>query len=57
MSDYMGEIHRLSQLILDTLNAQKKYFKTRITDDLIARKKIEKELRDKADSYLEVDQL
>lgn len=57
MSDYMGEIHRLSQLILDTLNAQKKYFKTRITDDLIASKKLEKELRDKADSYLEVDQL
>ena len=52
MSTQISELHSLSQLVLEVLDAQKKYFKTRDKDDLIASKQLEKRLRDKASSYL-----
>ena len=57
MIDIVGELHSLSRLVIEVLDAQKKYFKTREKDDLIASKQLEKRLRDKAASYLEVEQL
>lgn len=56
-ADPMRELHSLSTLVIQVLDAQKKYFKTREKDDLIASKQLEKRLRDRAASYLEVEQL
>lgn len=54
---YMAELHKLSRLVIEVLDQQKKYFKTRLREDLIQSKKMEADLRAKAKSYLEVDQL
>lgn len=43
----------LAKLVIEVLDAQKRYFKTRKQEDLIASKQLEKELRDKANRILE----
>lgn len=53
----MRDIHGLARLAIDVLDAQKRYFKTRAKDDLIESKRLEKELRGLASSYLEVETL
>ena len=43
----------LAKLVIEVLDAQKRYFKTRKQEDLIASKQLEKELRDKSNAILE----
>lgn len=43
----------LAKLVIEVLDAQKRYFKSRAQEDLIASKQLEKELRDKANAILE----
>ncbi len=43
----------LAKLVIEVLDAQKKYFKTRGKDDLIASERLESELRTKANQALE----
>ena len=43
----------LAKLVIEVLDAQKRYFKSRTKDDLIASKVLEGELRRKANAVLE----
>lgn len=53
----MRDLHSFAAAVLEVLDAQKKYFKSRQKTDLIESKRLESRLRELAKSYLEVDTL
>lgn len=53
----MRDLHSFARSVIEVLDAQKKYFKTRAKEDLIESKRLETRLRELAKSYLEVDTL
>jgi hypothetical protein len=52
--DFKYELCELCELVLQVLDAQKKYFKSRDREDLIASKQLEAKLRNVAVGILEV---